>query len=178
MQLPASNLADSRIMAVWNLPGANSPDLPALKLLAKCLADGRNAFLETQLTAHGIHADIDESLFVGQLNSQLRISISLRAGDNVAAAEEILNSALSRFIRNGPDAADIRSANSEMSFAMATQRDRLSGPGSATDFSRPRWRGEQIRKKYIERMLPSRPVSRICKACFITGSKVGHYCFW
>ncbi len=134
VQLPASNLADSRIMAVWNLPGANSPDLPALKLLAKCLADGRNAFLETQLTAHGIHADIDESLFVGQLNSQLRISISLRAGDNVAAAEEILNSALSRFIRNGPDAADIRSANSEMSFAMATQRDRLSGPGSATDF--------------------------------------------
>jgi zinc protease len=99
---------NARLIMVWNVPEAGSPDALALALAGEVLGGGfssrlhRRLVQELKLAVH-VFAGLSSRLISGQFH----VSATLRQGGNVDEVERVIAEELARFLAEGPSAAEL-----------------------------------------------------------------------
>ncbi|GAA3718187.1 pitrilysin family protein [Sphingomonas cynarae] len=92
------------ITRVWSIDPAAARDMTLLQLAQQTMRlPGTASLYETLVTKGGIATSVDTDLDEGQLATNFSLSIALRPGVTVAAGEAALDTALARYLAQGPE---------------------------------------------------------------------------
>ncbi|MBL8268871.1 M16 family metallopeptidase, partial [Steroidobacter sp.] len=106
-------VSQPRVYKVWNVPGCATRDYALLELAADVLAGGKTSRLHQRLLqTDGVATDVAVTVRAKELGSQFNVTVTLKSGADLRAAEQALSEEMSRFLRDGPTADEMKRARS------------------------------------------------------------------
>jgi zinc protease len=123
-----------RIYKVWNVPQRGSADAVLLTLAARCLTEGKTSRLYKRLvydeqTASTVSAYVDRM----EIASQFQIEVTLKAGQDLPKAEEVIDEELARLIAQGPTPDELERVRTAYIANFVRGLDRVGGFGGKSD---------------------------------------------
>jgi len=120
----------SRLYAVWNIPGFCDPQANQLSLAAAVLGDGKNSRLYKRLVYQDQSATgVDVGIGPFEIGSQFTITATVKPGGDPAAVERAIDDELQRFLRDGPTAAELTRVKTAVYASAIRGLERIDGFG-------------------------------------------------
>ena len=120
-----------RISRSWTVPGRTTQEAHVLRVAADALAGGKNSRLYQELVYKSqLASNVDINYFRFELASILEVEVNLKDPKDAAQAEEILNTVMADFIKNGPTAEEVSRAQTKIVAGTLRSLERIGGGGS------------------------------------------------
>lgn len=101
----------SRLYKVWNVPGYATRDHALLEICASVLGEPKIGRLYQRLVqADSLATQVEVKLTVFDLGAQVQVMVDARDGVELRTIEAALDDEMSRLLRDGPSAAEVRRA--------------------------------------------------------------------
>ncbi len=127
-------VAQTRIIKVWNVPQYGAPDVERLQLLAQVLGGSRASRLDQRLTFGDKTVDsISASMDASELGGQFLISADVKQGVDPAVVEKAIDEELNKLIANGPSATELAQARTVFKARFVRGIERIGGFGGKAD---------------------------------------------
>src|SRR5665213_948731 len=123
-----------RVYRVWNVPQFGTPDEALLDLAAEVLGHGKSSRLYKRLVyrdqvATSATADDDTR----EIGGQFDLTLTPNPGQSVAAVENAADEELKRFLKDGPTAAELALAKTQIFSSYVRAVERIGGFGGKSD---------------------------------------------
>jgi zinc protease len=124
----------ARLYRVWNVPEFGSPEEPLLDLAAEVLGQGKTSMLYKRLVykdqiATSVTADDDTN----EIGGQFSLTLTATPGGDLGKVEKEADEELQTFLKNGPSAAELQLAKTQILGRYARIVERIGGFGGKSD---------------------------------------------
>jgi zinc protease len=131
----------SRIYKVWNIPGYRHREFTMMDIASDVLAGGKNSRLYKRLVYTDRTATAVNS-FIGpfEIGSQLMLIVTVKAGEDPAKVERVLDEEIEKFLATGPTASAPRTSRRSRAASSASTvsaANRRSSPRARCTRARP-----------------------------------------
>ena len=128
------NVAQVRIMRVWNVPQYSSPEVQALQLFAQVLGGSRTSRLDQRLSFGDKLVDrVSASMDASELGGTFDITADVKTGVDAAKVEKAMDEELQRLLKDGPTAAELDQARTVFKAGFVRGIERIGGFGGKAD---------------------------------------------
>ena len=127
-------VAQTKILKVWNVPQYGTVDADRLQLLAQVLGGSRASRLDQRLafgdkTVDGVSASMDAS----ELGGQFLIMADVKQGVDPAVVEKAIDEELAKLLADGPTATELSQASTVFKAGFVRGIERIGGFGGKAD---------------------------------------------
>ena len=117
-----------RLYKVWNVPPAGDADADYLGMLGQVLSSGRTSRLYRRLVhedqvATQVSAGVSES----EIGSQFQVTVTGKAGQDLAALEAIVDEEMARLLRDGPTPDELERARTAVGAGFVRSMEAIAG---------------------------------------------------
>jgi zinc protease len=124
----------ARLYRVWNVPGAGTPEEATLDLAAQILGEGKTSLLYKRLVYKDqIATSASASNFTNEIAGQFYMILTAKPGSDLSRVESAGSEELQNFLKNGPSAADLQLAKTQILGRYARIMERIGGFGGKSD---------------------------------------------
>jgi zinc protease len=124
----------ARLYQVWNIPQFGSADGDYLSLVSGVLSGGKSSRLYKRLVYQDqIATDVNASADLREIGGLFTITTSARPGVELGRVERAVNEELARFLANGPTAAELQRAETQVQAGFIRGIERIGGFGGKSD---------------------------------------------
>ncbi|BAZ26095.1 peptidase M16 domain-containing protein [Kalymmatonema gypsitolerans NIES-4073] len=106
--------AATLLHAVYPLPDANHPDVPALDLMDRILTDGRNSRLEQVLVESGLASDVSASVISLLEAGWYELSVTADPDQDLKKIDSVLRSAIAKLTQKGVTTEELNRAKAQL----------------------------------------------------------------
>ena len=106
--------AGALLHAVYPLPDANHPDVPALDLMDRILTDGRNSRLEQVLVESGLASDVSASVISLVEAGWYELSVTADPDQDLKKIDSVLRSAIAKLTQKGVTTEELNRAKAQL----------------------------------------------------------------
>ncbi len=133
-QIVGDRVPQARIYKIWNVPEYGAVDSDYLTLASRILAQGKTSRLYKRLIyedqiATGVQCTNDAN----EIGGQFYVELTLRPGQDVAKAEQVLDEEMAKFLRDGPTEAELKRAKTQYAAQLVRGIERIGGFGGKSD---------------------------------------------
>jgi zinc protease len=133
-QTAEDQVAQSRIIKVWNVPQAGTYDKEMLDIAASALGTGRTSRLYKRLVLQEqLASAVEVSNESNEIGGNFSISATARPGVPLAKLEAALNAELAAFLHTGPAEAELKLIKTRMLAGFLNGIERIGGFGGKSD---------------------------------------------
>ncbi len=124
----------ARVYKVWGAPEFRSEDADLLQLADSVLTSGKNSRLYQRLVYEDqIATDVGAYQFAGDIGGFYQLRATAQPGGDIAAIETAIAEELTRFLRDGPDKAELERVKTELKAGLLRGLEQVGGFGGKSD---------------------------------------------
>jgi zinc protease len=133
-QIVQDRVPQARLYRVWNIPQAYSAEDPAFDLIAQLLGGGNTSRLYKRLVYNDqIATSATAAASTEEIAGRFDIVVTVAPGGDLAIVEKTADAELQRFLKDGPTAAELRSAKTAILGDFIRGTERIGGFGGKSD---------------------------------------------
>lgn len=133
-QLVQDRVPQARIYKVWNVPEFGSADGDYLDLVSDVLSQGKTSrFYKRLVYDDQIATDANAYVNLEEIGGQFTIRASARPGQDLSKVERALDEELSRFLKDGPTADELKRVKTQYQANFIRGVERIGGFGGKSD---------------------------------------------
>lgn len=152
-----------RLYRIWNVPEFGSPEESLLDLAAGVLGQGKTSRLYKRLVYKDqIATSATASNDTSEIGGQFDFMLTANPGEDLSKVEKAANEELQNFLKNGPSAAELQLAKTQILGRYARIVERIGGFGGKSDLLArcQTFRGNpDCYKDYLKRIKAATPVA-------------------
>jgi len=131
----SDRVPQARVYRAYNVPEWGTVDLELLRLATDVLSDGKSSRLYQRLVYEDqLATDVAGFVYDGEIGSQLIFLASARDGVPLDEVESALDEEISRFLAEGPSAAEVNRARTKHIASITSRLQRVGGFGGKSDW--------------------------------------------
>ena len=124
----------ARLYRVWNIPQFGSAAATNLDLISDLLASGKTSRLYKRLVYDDqIATNVNSFVDLREIAGQFYIMVTAKPGEDLARIEKTVNEELTKFIKNGPTAKELRRVKTQYVANFTRGVERIGGFGGKSD---------------------------------------------